>query len=161
MTDPIKKPLGFDPHDHASCIGEAVQVAQKKCAENGLKFTPIRQRVLELLLKQHKAVGAYAILDVLRTEGHAAQPPVAYRALEFLVNHGFAHRIERLNAFVACSHPGEAHHAAFLICRSCDAVAETEGATRTLDAAAEAAGFALEAAVVEAEGLCPRCKDAR
>lgn len=156
----MPKHFGFDAHDHAACIDAAVLSAKQICEDQNLQFTPIRQRVLELLLKDHKALGAYDILDILRSEGHAAQPPVAYRALDFLVRHGFAHRIERLNAFVACAHPGEAHRAAFLICRSCDAVAETEGATQTLDAAAKAAGFAMEAAVIEAEGLCPRCKHA-
>jgi hypothetical protein len=58
---------------------------------------------------EHRALGAYAVLDQLREAGFGSQPPVAYRALDFLVAHGFAHKIERLNAFVACAHPGESH----------------------------------------------------
>ena len=69
-------------------------------------------------------MGAYELLDVLRAEGLAAQPPTVYRALDFLVGHGFAHKIERLNAFVACAAPGERHAPAFLICTGCGAVAE-------------------------------------
>lgn len=124
-----------------------------------MQLTDIRRRVLEILLQQHKALGAYEILDTLREEGRAAQPPVAYRALDFLVAHGFAHRVERLNAFVACAHPGKAHSAAFLICRSCKKVAEIEGARQALASAAQETGFELEAAVVEAEGICPNCAD--
>jgi Fur family zinc uptake transcriptional regulator len=118
--------------------------------------------VLELLLQEHRALGAYAILDLLRDAGFGSQPPVAYRALDFLAEHGFVHKIERLNAFVACSHPGEAHSPAFMICRVCDTVAEAQSvpAKGALGAAARATGFQIERAVVEAEGLCPSCAEA-
>jgi Fur family transcriptional regulator, zinc uptake regulator len=66
------------------------------------------------------------VLRRLAAEGFGNQPPVAYRALEFLVEHGLAHRIQRLNAFTACMHPGEAHAPAFLICRTCSTVAEAD-----------------------------------
>ena len=153
---------GFTPHDHARCIASGVEAVDKHCRENGLQFTPQRRRVLEILLSEHRALGAYDILDVLRAEGLGAQPPVAYRALDFLVSHGFAHRIERLNAFIACAHPGEGHAPAFLICRCCDAVAETctEPEDGPLDDLAAESGFTIERAVIEAVGVCPNCKDA-
>jgi Fur family zinc uptake transcriptional regulator len=77
------------------------------------------------------------------------------------VQHGFAHRIERLNAFIACAHPGEDHAPAFLICRGCDAVAEapSEAEKGRLGKAALSAGFKIERAVVEAIGLCPTCRE--
>ena len=152
--------LGFTSHDHRGCIADALQAAEAHCAAARLQLTPTRRRVLEILLQRHTALGAYAILDVLRAEGLAAQPPIAYRALDFLVQHGFAHRIERLNAFVACARPGEAHAPAFLICRACDAVAEAAAppAAGPLGRAAREAGFRIEGAVVEAEGLCPACQ---
>ena len=90
----------------------------------GVRLTPVRRRVLEILLEEHRALGAYDVLQRLAAEGFGNQPPVAYRALDFLVEQGLAHRIRRLNAFTACMHPGEAHAPAFLICRACDAVAE-------------------------------------
>ncbi|WP_108483216.1 Fur family transcriptional regulator [Oceaniglobus ichthyenteri] len=148
----------FQRHDHAACIDSAVAAAAAACAARGLQFTEIRRRVLEILLAEHRALGAYDILEQLRAEGRGAQPPVAYRALDFLVKHGFAHRIERLNAFAACAHPGVDHAPAFLICRSCSAVAEAEaGPERALGAVAAAQGFTIEQTVVEAEGLCPNC----
>lgn len=138
----------------------AIETAVTVCAAKGVQLTPIRRRVLEILLAQHKALGAYDILGVLKDEGHAAQPPVAYRALDFLVAHGLVHKVERLNAFVACAIPGEQHSAAFLICRSCRSVAEMEGASQAVDAMVKATGFEVDGAVVEADGLCPKCKDA-
>ena len=153
--------IGFDKHDHLNCIHSGVEAADAHCREAGLQLTPARRRVLEILLERHRALGAYEILDVLREEGLGSQPPVAYRALDFLVAQGFAHRIERLNAFVACAHPGEDHSPAFLICRICNAVAEapSEPTKGRLGEAARAAGFRIERAVVEAVGVCPNCTE--
>ncbi len=153
--------IGFAKHDHASCREGGVAAAAAYCQERRLQFTPVRRRVLEILLREHRALGAYELLDVLGKEGFGSQPPVAYRALDFLVKYGFAHKIERLNAFVACVHPGATHAPAFLICRECDAVAESSAiaATALVDKLADEAGFFVERAVVEAEGLCPNCRN--
>ncbi len=150
---------GFEKHNHARCVGQALAQAEKRSAREGLRLTPVRRKVLELLLQEHRALGAYAILDLLRDAGFGSQPPVAYRALDFLSEHGFVHKIERLNAFVACAHPGQSHSPAFMICRLCDAVAETQSAAAkgALGDAARAAGFQIEKTVVEAEGICPAC----
>lgn len=153
--------IGFDAHDHNSCMTTAVTNAQERCKQKGLQLTPIRQRVLEILLKEHRAMGAYDILEVLRNDGFPAQPPVAYRALDFLVSNGFAHKIEKLSAFVACTAPDENHTPAFLICTECDAVAEapSHAASGVLKRSAEASGFQIAASVMEAEGICPNCQD--
>lgn len=152
----------FHDHDHAGCAGAVLARAEATAAAQGLRMTPVRRRVLEVLLEAHRAMGAYEVLERLAAEGFGNQPPVAYRALDFLVEAGLAHRIQRLNAFAACMHPGEAHAPAFLICRACDAVAEAPGAPvrAALDAAAEGLGFAVERATVEALGLCPGCRKA-
>jgi len=153
--------LGFEAHDHTHCVATALAAAEATCRDAGLRFTPVRRKVLEILLREHRAMGAYAILDVLGEEGFGTQPPVAYRALDFLTENGFCHKIERLNAFVACAHPGRNHTPAFMICRICDAVAETHSAPAkgALGDAARAVGFHIEKTVVEAEGVCPACLD--
>ncbi|MDJ0639554.1 MAG: transcriptional repressor [Paracoccaceae bacterium] len=155
-------PVAFSDHDHAACVEDTLAAAEEVCAERGLRLTPVRRKVLELLLQEHRALGAYAILDLLRDAGFGSQPPVAYRALDFLVKNGFVHKIERLNAFVACVHPGETHSPAFMICRKCDAVAEAQSTPLkgALGAAARSTGFQIERTVVEAEGLCPDCAEA-
>lgn len=154
--------IGFERHDHAHCIAAGVKTADAHCRKAGVQLTPVRRKVLEILLTEHRALGAYDILDVLARDGFASQPPTAYRALDFLVSHGFAHRIERLNAFVACAHPGSDHTPAFLVCRVCDAVAEAsaDATSGRLGKAAEDAGFTIERAVVEAVGICPNCEHA-
>ncbi|QXT41113.1 transcriptional repressor [Gymnodinialimonas ceratoperidinii] len=152
--------IEFSQHDHARCIKSAVQVVAERCTAERLQLTPVRRRVLEILLEEHRAMGAYDILEILREEGLGAQPPVAYRALDFLTTHGFAHRVERLNAFVACAHSDEDHVPAFLICRVCDVVAEAPArdVRSALSDTAQSAGFTIERATVEALGLCPNCQ---
>ena len=139
----------------------SIQEAEHYCQENGLNFTPVRRKVLEILLQKNTAIGAYEILDLLREAGFKNQPPVAYRALEFLVQNGFAHKIEQLNSFIGCMHPGKDHSPAFMICRNCDSVSEEEALTRNFSVSqiASKAGFTVEKAVIEARGLCHSCAD--
>ncbi len=150
----------FAAHDHAHCSGDVLAQAEAMVVAEGLRLTPVRRRVLEILLEAHRALGAYDVLNRLAAEGFGNQPPVVYRALDFLVEHGLAHRIQRLNAFAACMHPGTAHAPVFLICRTCHVVAEADGASvgSALVVAAGAAGFAVERSTVEALGLCPQCR---
>jgi len=150
--------VGFEKHDHSACIVDMLATAEAYCVKNKLQFTPTRRRVLEFLLEDHKALGAYDVLNRLVKEGHGSQPPVAYRALDFLVKHGFVHKIERLNAYIACAYPHEKHAPAFMICRLCGSVAEASTSTKNLmGQAAQHVGFSIERTVVEAEGLCPKC----
>jgi Fur family zinc uptake transcriptional regulator len=155
----LADPVGFARHNHDRCIAEALAEAERHCARAGLRLTPARRRVLEILLEAHRAMGAYEVLERMQKEGLGAQPPAAYRALDFLVANGFVHRIEGLNAFVACAHPGQTHRPAFLHCRKCGTVAEAKADVcgGTLARAAETAGFGIESIVVEARGLCPTC----
>ena len=136
-----------------------IQEAEQYCKENGLNFTPVRRKVLEILLHKNTAIGAYEILDLLREAGFKNQPPVAYRALDFLVQNGFAHKIEQLNSFIGCTHPEKDHSPAFMICRNCDSVSEEEALTRNFSVSqiASKAGFTVEKAVIEARGLCHSC----
>jgi len=154
----MPEPLAFSPHDHSACIQSAFSAAEAHCAKEGLRLTPVRRASLEFLLRAHRAIGAYELLDHLAAEGHGAQPPVAYRALAFLTGAGFAHKIEALNAYIACAHLGTDHTPAFLVCTSCRAVAEADAVATGLSQAADQAGFAIGRTVIEATGLCPQCR---
>lgn len=147
-------------HDHQRCATRAMKLVTAACADHGLRLTEVRQRVMEILLEQHRALGAYDILERLKAEGFGSQPPVVYRALDFLVMHGFAHRLERLNAFMACAHPGPDHQAMFLICEGCNHVAEAslEGLKVPIRGACTELGFKMNTAAVEILGTCPECR---
>lgn len=149
----------FAAHDHAGCAGEALAQAEALAREKGARLTPVRRRTLQILLEEHRAMGAYEVLDRLAAEGFGRQPPVAYRALEFLTGLGLVHRIRRLNAFAACMDPGAPHRPVFFLCRACGHVAEAPAKAlgTALDRAAAEIGFVVERASIEAQGLCPSC----
>lgn len=139
--------------------------AEETCLRRGAKLTPLRRQVLELILDSEGPVGAYALLDRLKAGRPGAAPPTVYRALDFLLEHGLIHRVERLNAFIGCSEAGHGHghdHGhphQFLICRRCGTTLEIADheVVHAIEAAARRAGFAVAAATVEVEGTCARC----
>ncbi len=151
-------------HDHGRCVSDALTAAAALCAREGERLTPLRKRVLEFVWSSHQPIGAYAILDRLRTEnGRAVGPPTVYRALEFLVERGLVHRLASLNAFVGCAQPGETHIVQFLICRQCGTAAELDDA-RVAGALARSAaelGFRIQNQVIELSGLCSHCRKVR
>lgn len=155
-------PNAFAPHDHSGCTKTALAAAEDLARTRGLRLTPVRRKALEILLEEHRALGAYEVLERLAAAGFGGQPPVAYRALDFLVEQGLAHKVRRLNAFAACAHPGEDHAPAFFICSTCHTVAEAPEATvrAAMDKVARELGFAIERTSLEAVGTCPACDEA-
>jgi Fur family zinc uptake transcriptional regulator len=116
--------------------------------------------VLDTLVGATGPLSAYGILDRVRGEGIKA-PLQIYRALDKLVDMGLAHRLESLNAFVACAHAEAAHAglAAFAICESCGRVDEfaDEVVEARLGAWSEATGFKAERTTIEIRGHCKAC----
>lgn len=142
------------PQDAETFLAEAEQLV----AEKGQKLTKIRRKVLRLLLESDEPAKAYDLLANLDGEG-AAKPPTVYRALDFLQEMGLAHKIESLNAYVACGHASHAHSAVFMICNACGSAEEIH-AINTSQAIADetlAAGFKISNAVIEARGICRKC----
>ena len=146
-------------HDHASCQTVARQAAERLAEARGVRLTDSRARVLEIVAESHKPIGAYDILQRLAAERGRAAPPTVYRALAFLVEQGFAHRIDSLNAFIACFDPERAHDAGFLICEQCKTVEEVADPAlgTAVRAAVTASGFRPRRSVVEISGLCAAC----
>jgi Fur family transcriptional regulator, zinc uptake regulator len=157
----VKKPAAAagHAHDHRHCVEDALAAAEKLCAAKSLRFTPLRRRVLELIWSGHKPVGAYALLDSLRSEELGSAPPTIYRALDFLIEHGLIHRIERMNAFIGCNHPGEAHRGFFLICAECGNAEELEASDLgdAITAGAARRGFTAREMTLEVTGVCADC----
>jgi len=150
-------------HDHRLCLADALRSAEERCASQGLRLTPLRRQVLELVWQHHEPVKAYDLLELLRSRHRAAAPPTVYRALEFLQNAGLVHRIESLNAFIGCGDPSAPHPGQFLICSDCSTVAELDdpAISRVLAREATRLGFQIESQTIEVRGLCPRCRGGR
>ncbi len=151
-----------DPHHHVHDAAGFVKAVEHACSERGLRLTPIRARVLGLVADAGKPIKAYDLLERVH-EGKGAgvaAPPTVYRALDFLLANGFIHKLESINAFVACHHPNAAQHSVpFLICNRCHSAIELEDASivAALDTAARKLGFAPQAQTLEVHGLCARC----
>jgi Fur family zinc uptake transcriptional regulator len=162
MSGSLDEHSAHGAHDHDHCIADALAAAEALCAQRGIRLTETRRRVLELVWRGHAPVGAYEILEALRTEGRGAQPPTVYRALDFLIEQGLVHRIESRNAFIGCTRPSERHSYQFLICRNCGSVAELTNPriAEAIEAGAAAEGFATQRSTVEIEGQCAECRRA-
>lgn len=151
-------------HAHAG-HGDAdeIELAERHCRAHGLRLTPQRRAVLEALIQARKPLGAYDLIESLRPpDARGPAPIIIYRALDFLKEHGFIHRLESLNAFVACPHRHDpAARVVFLICEACRSV--EEAVTAPLDAAltdlAKAHGFAPRRQIVELAGTCRACSE--
>jgi Fur family zinc uptake transcriptional regulator len=149
-------------HDHPGLTGgtlaAGLTAAEARCEAAGQRLTAPRRRVLELLLQSGQPVKAYDLIAGFGAGGEPAKPPTVYRALDFLSKHGFAHRIESLNAYIACGGGSEGHAAAFLICDCCGRTREIEpvGAAEIARLAA-GKGFTLTGLTVEAHGRCEDC----
>jgi len=162
MSQPMD--VALHEHDHSHCIEHALQIAKDVCATHGVRLTPLREQVLQLVWQSHKPLGAYAILEMLSADPDRHEkrqaPPTVYRALEFLQEHGLVHRINSLNAFIGCTQPHAYHNSHFLICQRCAIAVEItdDNLNRAIDQTAQAAQFAKHSACVEILGLCTNCQ---
>jgi Fur family zinc uptake transcriptional regulator len=148
----------------------SLERAEALCQTRGVQLTPLRRDVLRLVLEAEAPIGAYALLDQLKASRAKAAPPTVYRALDFLLEQGLIHRLERLNAFMGCNEALEGHHHdhahdhphQFLICRGCGATREISdhAVAQAIAAAATRSGFSAARATVEIEGFCGKCGDA-
>jgi Fur family zinc uptake transcriptional regulator len=151
-----------DPKHHVDDAHGFVAAVELACQERGLRLTPIRARVLGLIAAAGKPVKAYELLELVRAQKGvgADAPPTVYRALDFLMANGFVHKLESVNAFVACHHPNSDQHSVpFLICDRCHSAVELEDrdVVMQLEARAKALGFQPQAQTLEVHGLCARC----
>ncbi|MEO7432106.1 MAG: transcriptional repressor [Dokdonella sp.] len=146
-------------HDHPHDADGFVETVSSACEMRGLRLTPLRLRVLELIAAESKPVKAYDLLDRLKDEHTGAAPPTVYRALDFLLEHRFIHKLESINAFVGCHHPDEVHQVPFLICDVCSNAIEIcdERVSSLLGDQARERGFAPRAQTIEVHGVCASC----
>ncbi|NVN36368.1 transcriptional repressor [Komagataeibacter swingsii] len=138
------------------------------CLARAVRLTEIRRLVLGLVLAADRPLGAYDLLEQIRTtRGRPVAPPTVYRALDFLMEQGLIHKIERLSAFAGCRHMlesghachGHVHAAQFLICSRCGCVTELDDPhiLKALLEVTRARGFSVRQTTIEAEGLCATC----
>ncbi len=142
-------------------IKNLLNKAQIACKLRGARLTLAREQVFLLLAEQKGAIGAYDLLDKLRNIDPSAKPATIYRALDFLGQQGFVHKIESINAFIMCHHFSECSHPVqLLICDECGDVKEiqSDNFDVVLRTMAEANGFSISHQIIEAHGSCSNCQ---
>ena len=149
--------------DRSAHAPEALSEAEALCRARGVRLTPIRRDVLAVLYGTHRPLGAYDIADALGDKGHRRLAPITvYRALEFLMTEGLAHRLASRNAFVACPHRhGARDLVAFLICDACGGVDEMSSAPlgQALSRLLKEERFEPHLQVLEISGRCAHCRE--
>ena len=118
------------------------------------------QKEVLAVLRSHRApMSAYEMLGCLREENPRLAPPTIYRALAALTDHGSVHRLESLNAFMACQRDRHRQASILSICDDCGGVEENVSSEllKTLSGIAAKSGFASVRHVVEIHGHCATC----
>lgn len=141
---------------HQRCQTEALSAAEALCIARGVRFTPHRRHVFDIIWQSHKAMTASDIM----TKMENSQPPITYRALEFLKELGLIHYIASLNAYVGCLHPEDDQHVGhMLICVACKDVMELlpTKILKQLEKEALQAHFHPTQTHIEMLGTCQKC----
>ncbi|MEH0760410.1 zinc uptake transcriptional repressor Zur [Vibrio sp. 16] len=139
---------------------QLVTQIEEICAARGVRLTSQRKRVFELICASPKASSAYELLEDLKQTEPQAKPPTVYRALEFLLEQGFIHRVESTNSYIQCgSCNAHTHYSHMLICDKCGNVIELldDSLVALLVNNAEKHGFTITNHVIESHGVCKNC----
>jgi len=149
-------------HTHGESPEAALALAEEYCRERGEKLTPLRRKVLELLLNSGRATKAYSLLDEMRQIHPGSAPPTVYRALDFLLSAGLVHRIESINAFTVCHDLTQCQHGILVVCQQCGNVTELHQPKlrQALIEQIEDAGYRVASDEIELKGLCSACQAA-
>ncbi len=144
-----------------TALASQLDTAESLCRSRGKRLTPIRRKVLEILLRQQRSLKAYELLEEIRPAQAGAAPPTVYRALDFLVEEGLIHRLDAINAWTACLDAAGTPHDLLVICTGCGAVAELSDPALSLQLAQKVAqaGFTLSTHETELRALCRQCQE--
>jgi len=148
------------PSSRRATVADRLNVADAVCTQRGHRLTPIRRKVLELLLRHGRSLKAYELLNEMRAIHPGAAPPTIYRALDFLLAEGLIHRIDAVNAWAACSDIEGSRHDLLIVCTGCGSVAEIDAPdlSRQLSACVAAMGYVPATHEIEIRARCANCQ---
>ena len=147
-------------HNHQLCYEHTMQTIEKLCAKRNIRLTPQRKTVIQLMLNADKAMSAYDLLDQLKEIEPQAKPPTIYRALDFLIEQGFVHKVESINCYIISPHFDEPSHISILfICDKCQSIIEEHSPIieAQLQSLAQKNMFIIQHSVLEIHGTCQHC----
>lgn len=133
-----------------------------QCEARGKRLTPIRAQTLRIMLEAGRGLKAYELLGRMQQTMPQAKPATVYRALDFLSQEGFIHRIDAINGWIACQHIHEAHdhYDLLVICTECGVVKELRAPTISaqLQQLLKGEGYRLKPRETEVRATCAKCE---
>ena len=141
-------------------LNASISRVDEICRSNNLGFTDIRKQVFEIIIKNNKPIKAYQILDEIRNiTNKPSHPPTVYRAIDFLIENGFVHKLNSINSFVGCFHPKTHEECYFLICKKCNLYQECcdDSLKDRISKTAVHNNFIISNTTLEIEGHCLDC----
>jgi len=141
-------------------LNASISRVDEICRSNKLGFTDIRKLVFEIIIKNNKPIKAYEILDEIRNiTNKPSHPPTVYRAIDFLIENGFVHKLNSINSFVGCFHPKTHEECYFLICKKCNLYQECcdDSLKDRISKTAVHNKFVISNTTLEIEGHCLDC----
>lgn len=145
-------------NDHSLTLHEIENV----CKKRNVKLTNQRKIVLQIMLQAQKTMSAYDLLDLLKQQEPQAKPPTIYRALDFLLEQGFIHKVESSNSYIVCPHFSHPNHWSILfICDNCKQIIEKNNheIETHLQLLATQNKFTVRHSIIEIHGLCELCSN--
>ena len=120
----------------------------------------LQAQVLAVLRRRRDPLSAYDILGTFREGNPKIAPTTIYRALAALTERGRVHRLESLNAYIACQCDRHQHASVLSICDDCGAVEESVApdVLEELSRVAGKSGFVPTRHVIEVHGVCGSCR---
>lgn len=151
------------PHIFSPDIANKLSEAATLCESRGKRLTAIRAQVLGLMLQNERSLKAYELLEHMQSIHPSSKPATVYRALEFLEEEGFIHRLDAINGWTACQHIHEeahTHHDLLAVCTECGAVREISAPqiNQQLHDLLAQEGFSQNAPQTEIRATCTNCQ---
>ncbi len=147
-------------HNHEKCIKTTISKARQICNENNVNLTPLREKILEIIFRDHKPVKAYDVLNELKKHKISNKPPTIYRALDFFIENKIIRKIHSINSYyVHYQHINKNDICHFLICKECNNVQEIcdKSLANSILRVGNNNGFKMQNNIIEVLGLCEKC----
>ncbi|MBL6621281.1 MAG: transcriptional repressor [Rickettsiales bacterium] len=134
---------------------------QKECLKRKLRLTADRELAFKIISEQKQPIKAYDLLDIFKKYKKNSKPPTIYRALDFLQENGFIHKINILNSFCNCTHMDDEHNCQLFICNQCNKVNEycNNKILEEINSEANDNAFSVRNIVTEIYGICRECNE--
>ena len=138
---------------------ECMKHANDVCQSKGERLTKLRRDILEILIRSDKPLKAYEIIEKMRDFGKTIYPATIYRVLDFLTSNGLVHRIDALNAYIACTKNHANHPSLLFICSNCSKTAEINDPDLCCSIYQNLVklGMSANSPCIEVKGQCENC----